>query len=345
VLERVVGSKADLHYWDWKYFQSPDGPSPTVVVLHNDQVVGIQGALTRYLFMDGRRVGAHKDVDLAVCEEHRRLDVYMGMVAALRKKVHDSGVAVSYAVTNEKSAELSKGITGKKKLCAAPSMRKWLRTAPLFRERLPRWVPARLLSIPIDAAIRLKNPLTGSRSSGTRVTSPDDFDERFDALFHAVQADYGAIAERSSAYLRYRYTEAPHMRYRTICIERKSNRELLAYAVVGDHRWDFPVGDIYEIMSCKDPRLFRELCGQVLKHFYKRGAAKVRCWMMPSVWMHAELSRFGFKPSAKESRGIYSRCWDTACQKTGDDPNSWYISISDSDTGFEIVDYRNRRTG
>lgn len=339
VINRVLSADVDVQYLDWKYFRNPAGKAISIVIVFNGSLVGILAALPIRFFLGQRETLAVEEVDLAILEEHRRLDIYLQMVGAYTRKLIERNIAFTYGVTSVNASQINQTIIGKTEAGKIPRLVRVLKTAPFLRKKLTSTFLADTLSLLADGVLAARfasRPLT---AQGMQVSKITRFDGRFDAFWQKTRLDHQVTTVRDSAYLNWRYAESARYQYEIACIEDKESGELAGYLVAGEKEENnLRRGLIMELVSAREQGLMLAVLLQHAMHyFHTRNVDAVECWMLPQCDAYPVLVKSGFRLRQKEGMSLHFQKVLASGQDAGlkdmHRSENWYISLGDSDLG------------
>jgi hypothetical protein len=217
----------------WLYEEAPLAPATTVVCLHveSGEVVGCGSFLERATWVDGRSVRSGVLCDFAVARMHRVGGAALAIQRELVRRAAAAELELLYGYPNRRSVPVFQRL-GYRAIGETTTWVKPLRSGYKLRELLPRARLSRAAAAPVDLALRA---LDGARSLGARARyrgapfhRPD---ARADALWERARDQYGVVADKSSAYLDWRYRAFTTAEHRMFGLHRRSGGEFCAYAI------------------------------------------------------------------------------------------------------------------
>lgn len=339
LINRILSTNIDAKYLEWKYFNNPAGNAISIVIIFNDTVVGILAALPMRFSIGQIETIAVEEVDLAISEEHRRLDTYLQMVGQYTKRLIKGDIAFTYGITSANASSLNQSIIGKTQVTRVPRLVRVLNTAPFLKKKIKFGLFAELLSPVANIALGLRFNTSVSSSEGTRIKRITKFDKRFDAFWQKTKQDYQTLVVRNATYLNWRYAENGHSAYEIVCLEENVSREVRGYIVMCQKREkDLRRGLIMELVTLKkDLEAVKLLLNHAIGFFQKKRLDAVECWMLPHCDAYQELIKSGFRLRQKEGMCLHFQ----HVKQTGRNPlfgqmnerKNWYMSLGDSDLG------------
>ena len=315
--------------YDWLYGRGP----ATAWLLRSEQgdVVGAAGLMERAIRAGGDVLRAAQAVDLNVDRSHRTVGPALRLQRTVAATVDDGRFELLYSFPNAASEAVQRRI-GYKTLGTFDRWAKPLRCEDGIKGWL-RWPALRkAASAVLDLLLRLRSPETFTRRpAGLQVEVTDRFDARFDALWEKASPQFGAVGERTSGYLDWRFCRSPAARHRVFCLC-DCRRELLAYLVYSRRQRNAFISDF----------LFRgvEDLGVLLAEFIRvmrrEKAEAVITVYLGSETVSRELARFGFlrRPSAWKTLVYFDRKNTARRAAKLLDPQSWHLTRADVDTDF-----------
>lgn len=321
-----VGTKMD-----WTYRAAPV-PATEVFLLASElhgasSVVGTSGILVRRVQVGTRMLDVALLGDFAVDASHRTLLPAMTLMRAVRARAIER-YGVVYGFPNEKAV----GVCRRAGFADLAMMRRFARV--LRHERfVRRYVDlpfvTRASAVVVDAAMLARGMPAQARAMRTfKLVWLDDVDERFDDLWSLARSEYSIVAERSAAFVRWRFLQHPISRCRIAAlVERGRRTRLHAYAAVHVSDGAAHIRDLFGHKSALGPLLDR-----LLPALWRHGASTASFNYIGSDEIIAELTSRGFEMreatraaivdvgGAAESDGALVR-----------DCRNWHVTDADED--------------
>ncbi len=300
--------------WDWKFAGAHLGDRcASVAVDPQGRVVGHYGSLLRR-FQLGKQVSlAGVPVDNVVREDYRggrlqlRLYQHQQDWAAMEEVPWGIGAPTAAAYKIGKRLLGYRDLASMKILRADLSSRsRRLRTR--LRRRRVGWVHPRR----------------------ARVRELPAFDERFEELWEREREHYQCVEERTLAWLRWRFDDAPGRRYTILVLEQDDR--LLRYALIkhpdpGDGTWQ--IVDLFG--SCDPDDLLGMALGMV--HWADGSAPWLEISLAATEAHYAALLQAGFYWEGREQPLVY---WIFDERKVRrrllEEPANWYVTEAFHDT-------------
>lgn len=219
----------------------------------------------------------------------------------------------------------------------------WTRMDPvpfLVRPLRLRYLLARLGAPPSVLDRTPRRALIGSTTDvvpppGRELRVITEFDESFDALWTSFSADVGVAVHRSASYLRWRFSENPIGRYKTLAIFERG--ELIAYVIFRvAEKHGGRVGYVMELLHRPGRHADASIAlRQALVEMARSEVDVVLAWCLEHSANRAAYRRQGFVTLPERVRPIelhfgarHLRGSNVAvCNR-----RSWYLSYCDSDT-------------
>lgn len=288
--------------FDWFYAQCPFG-EPSVCLLRaapQAAPIGVAAAGPRRLMAAAGAIEAGVLVDLAVAAAHRSLGPAMMLQTALAE-VAGQRFGLLYGFPNPKAAPVFKRI-GYSKLGEMIRYARVLRYAGYLARRLPRPL-ARLASLPLDFAVRLRDAWRARADRRWSARWSDAADARFDTVWAASLPIDGALAIRNTAFARWRFDACPLEKTRYLLLENETDGTLHAWFACQSRGDLLHVRDFWALDASRG--LDRACIDALLRAARKAGHAAV------SVEIAAEAGRLdgwlGAGFSARSRRPVYGK--------------------------------------
>jgi hypothetical protein len=216
--------------FDWYYRNNPYGAGRCWLLQDGaGNPIGVAGLGLRRIKVGDRTVLAGLASDFAVNSEHRFLQPALMLQKAVRSAVSEE-MPVIYGVPNQRALGVLRRL-GYRQTGDLVRYSRIIRTEPYLR-RL-RWIgpAAPLVSIPADLGIRLLGPENRAGSREYIGMELSGFDDRFDRLWERASDRFHVIGERTSKFLRWRYSACPRRQYFIIGLLARGDERLCGYAV------------------------------------------------------------------------------------------------------------------
>ncbi len=252
LFERVFGRAISEAHWRWKLRQQPSPVENVWLAVDDDRpIFHYAGIPTRYRLPAGEAT-AMVSVDTMTAPEFQR----RGLLGSVGRHVYDAwraaGVPFVLGLPNERWGSRA-GALGWQPLFSLQRLVRPLRPEAILARRLKQPALARLT--PIGG---LWNAIWRMRSRGDgalRVRAVDRAGPEFDQLWQRCGAGVPVSVIRDSAWVNWRYLDAPAFAYRVLLAER--DRQPVGYAAyrVEQHaRWP---GRLYRRAVCRAWRCAR----------------------------------------------------------------------------------------
>lgn len=207
---RVFGhdaADANRLRWEWQYRRNPNSPAagPLIWIAREGQtVIGQYAAMPVRAAVKGREIDAAWGMDVMVAPERQRQGLGEDLF-----RTWDRGVGAALGLgLSEASYRLFKKLrwpdVGPVPCLVKPLSRRALRR-PTWPVNVNRFVSA--ITLPWIRLVARARPLQG------QVGAIRQFDDRFTRLWERVAGSFDFAVRRDAAYLNWKYSQAPHVRY------------------------------------------------------------------------------------------------------------------------------------
>jgi hypothetical protein len=328
LFERAFGRAIDEAHWRWKLRHAPAKVENVWLALDGDApIFQYAGIPTRFRLPSGETI-AMVSVDTMTAPEWRRRGLLGSVGRVVYDAWRDAGIPFVLGLPNERWGSRA-GALGWQPLFVL---------AWLVRPLRPEALAARRLRLPALARLTWAggawNALWRFRSrrdSNIRLRRIDRAGPEFDQLWHRCEAEAAVSVVRDSAWVNWRYLDAPGFAYQVLLAERDGQPSgYLAYRT--QRNSNGITGLIADILVAEEDEPSRDmLLGLALDLLHAEGAASARTLAIPGTPLHTALRRQGFL----RGRGAFSvqlvpLAPDLPIDILGD-PRNWSLAGGDFD--------------
>lgn len=301
----------------WFYCDGPHGAGRAFLVNAGPDAVGCAGVGVRRFHHQGRELRAALFADLAVDRAHRSGLPAVVLLRQVRTDITRE-FDIGYGFPNDKAIAVYRR-AGYAELGSMHRYVRVLRSERYLRPRLGRWLTPPL-AVVADVALRMVARAQKLRSRGLTVVWLDHFDPRFDALWEQRGRGYPVMCERTSTFLRWRFSR-DHFRVMALA---RGNGALAAYAVLRDSRTDEE--DVIEIVDMfgAGERELDAMLACVVPAARILGACAIGFRFLGNRAVVHLLAKHGFA-KRNEPRAV-------VVSGNLRDPDAWYLTDLDEDT-------------
>jgi hypothetical protein len=298
LFERVFGRSISEAHWRWKLKQPPSPVENVWLAVDGDApIFQYAGIPTRYRLPDGQ-VTAMVSVDTMTAPEFQR----RGLLSAVGRAVYDTwraaGIPFVIGLPNERWGSRS-GALGWQALFPLQWLVRPLRPEAILARRLRLPAVARLAWL--GAAWRGFWRMRLPRDPAFQTRMVERAGPEFDELWRCG-ADAPVSVVRDSAWVNWRYLDAPARAYRVVLAERAGQPVGYAAYRVEAHRGG-QAGFIGELFTPQaDTRARRMLIGRALQALHAAGADNAIALAVPGSPVYQDLKGAGFL----HGRGAFS---------------------------------------
>ncbi len=310
--------------WDWQYRRNPNNPrgEPEIwIAREGPAIVGQYATMPVQLSVGGKSVRASWGMDVMVAPERQR----QGLGEVLFR-TWDRNVGASLGLgLSESSYRLFNKLrwpdVGPLPCLVKPLTRRAL--------RMPNWPVAanRLVSavtLPIVKIVSRSQPLAAE------VRMIQRFDDSFTALWESLAPKFDFAVCRDAAYLNWKFTSAPHVRY-LIAALRRDDRNI-GYAVYRHFRE--PRGRVTLLVDFlvdpDDGAGVTTLLGWIDREARQADSDKIRAFVMHAGFRRA-LKRAGYFQVKSSVQFVAKVNGLDVPPSFYDDTDRWHVTLGDSD--------------
>jgi predicted N-acetyltransferase YhbS len=286
-LGETPATRRSSDFWRWKHFENPSGPSFVRVACdQTGEVVGLRAFMRWQFKVDGDLVMAVQAVDTATHPAFRRKGIFSALTQQAVEDARQAGISLIFNTPNASSRP------GYTKL----GWQDVGTVTPLFLVLSPSRFFSRLLA----AGVRLQRRAPASHSPLSMPTSSDvarllDHPEAVEKLVAShedldTQANLATL--RSVEYLRWRYTQHPHLAYSAVSVGPPDHLRAASIFRI-NRRFGLSEAILSEILVAgRSSALCANLLGQIKGKF---PADYMVAYAREGSFMRGALKRYGFR--------------------------------------------------
>lgn len=309
--------------WAWQYERNPQSPSgPVIYVAREDaRPIGQMATLPVSLWWGGREVRAAFGVDYFVDPAAEGQGHSIALARAWME-----GVEVALALGLARTSYLIVKRLGFRDLGYVPFFQAVLDPSAVARRRyggLAGWLAA-----PLTAIVGWRRRRRAPIAADIDVAEAAAIGEDYDRLWERARATFEACVRRDAAWVRWRYREVPHKRYRIL--EARQGGALTGFAVTRheDYR-GLRLGWIVDLFTAADDGETGDaLLTAVMREFVEAGVARVQV-LCTSEALAASLRRHGF--FAVEAKGHLCVRPNGVADLPSSGSGRWHVVFGDGD--------------
>ena len=286
---RVFGRAIGEDHYRWKLRQPPTPVENVWLAVDGDAPIFHYAGIPTRFRLPGREVVAMVSVDTMTAPEYQR----RGLLSTVGRMVYDTwraaGVAFVIGLPNERWGSRA-GALGWEPLFDLQWLARPLRPEAILARRLGIPALARLTPAGVawNALWRLR------RDPAVRVRVVERAGPEFDQLWERYGADAAASVVRDSAWVNWRYLDAPAFDYRVLLAERAGQPVGYAAYRVEVHAAG-AAGFVAELFAPQaDAPARRTLIAETLAALRQAGADNAVTWAVPGSPLERDLRSAGF---------------------------------------------------
>ena len=333
--EAVYGTPFDEAEWQWKFEKHSGNPAKLFVAECEGSIVGLRAFIVERLkVLDGSfRTGL--GVDIMVHPDYRRYGIASQVANEAAGQMETAGIPILTGFPNEAAFKVYvRRRSNWRHICSIPMMvkplsfdaivGKYLKRAPL------RWPMARVVSLIWGLLFRDRT----RAYPDVAISSIEDFDERFDALWEQVSRRHPIALERDREFLRWRFVEKPDGADAMYIAERHGT--LVGYVALRTaEMFGLQVGFILDVLAIDDDAA-ETLVSKAVGHFRESGVEAAGCLMLRHAPYFKAFQKAGFVVAPK--RAIRKEFYFGATVSSPELPDevvnrreNWYLTFADLD--------------
>jgi GNAT superfamily N-acetyltransferase len=322
-------------YFSWKYLDHPLSLNATTVACLDGKIVGALGSIPKAFTVGGSRmIGAH-ELDMMVKKEYRNRGTFFSLFKFRLETANEKGIALSFGMNDKVLRTFAERFLGYRDVDTVPQFVRVLDPSRYARDKYGSGVRGKLtalahtLLLPLtDLHVRIHTLLAKRRY---RLRRRDRFDDGFDQLWERMRSVLDIAAERTSAYLNWRYVENPVRQYEIYAAEESDGTvsAFIVFACLPEPRGCGVILDL--VVAPGEPVAALLLLAQALARMKSLGATTAVAWCFPDQRNADALRIAGF---AAQEQNLFLQVrrireeldWDYLC-----DRRRWFISLGDND--------------
>ncbi len=325
-LSTYLSPDANEARYEWLYCKNPEGVARVWVACTGDagMVVGAAAAFPRRIRSRGKVVRGYVLGDFCVHPDYRSL----GPAVALQKCVledlstEDAGFVFDFPSTSMLAIYRRLRIEPQESVIR---FAKPLRADRQIRRRITNKAAERTLSIAANAALRIRDVGLGRSSEWTMAQENTPCGEEFTLAFQQWGARMGTCADRSAAYLNWRFLQHPQRRYHFLTARRKGR--LCGYLI---YDWSGEDGTVVDLLAEED-QICTALLIETIAIMRRYGANTLSA---PFLGLHVGREIFeycGFQPRESTPVMVLALPW-AANRRVDQGADGWYLTHGDRES-------------
>ena len=321
-------------WYEWTHLKCPYGDANFwLVQTEEGERVGMTGLMKRRLVIDGKSVSAGQAANININTEHRTAQAAIKLQRALIAKAMDEDISIVFGVTDTAIAVLRRA--GYKVVGGGNRWTKPLRSEYRLRDRIRPIVPRKIVCCAVDLGLRLRSPETWSRRiNSSHLAKMEEYGAAFDQFWSEIKPISPIGSERTSDFLRWRFTGEPGCHQSAFCLLDDDNK--IAAAVIYRSRDDNKTKHGDAVVGVHD-LLYRDLesLETVLAEFSRAMRREGRQALMLNYFGKSQvadvLRKSGFFPRPWARQVL---AWVNPSQRDFDptrvlDPENWQLTEAD----------------
>lgn len=318
--------------YEWFYEENFYGPAAYWLARDcddNNCLIGTTVLFPKRFLIDGQPGMIGIGGDFGVEKKHRGHGSAAMITDASFSYIDEAGLAFIYATPNVASEKVATR-QGFKIVGRAIRMVKILRSVDYVNRFLKIRPISKIFSMPIDWILKSRSRDSSYRRAENRnFEILDDFDERFDKLWHEAAPDYRLIGERTSAYLHWRFTQCPFKTFKIFALTEKPSDDVLGYVICRTEDRNLIIADFFVLNM---DEVIETLLAEFLIYQRKQDIDTVTLFFFGNKKAREKFKAYGFS-QRPDNRSIIAYIKDDSpyCDCVLDEDN-WYFMEGDNDT-------------
>ncbi len=289
-----VNKPDPARHFDWAYNNNPAGPGCLWLLTHtsDQRLIGSVGLIPRRLKINDSVVLVGRAGGLAVDKSHRSLGPMLMLQKTMLEECGEAGISWVYSLAPPNVSPVFKRLkfTSLGNLECCRKLIRSSRTVANYTPFLPRFMHTFLAEI-VDMVCLTVTGNGWYRSGRKELTRVLEFDSRFDDLWHRAESGYSLTTERSSAFLRWRFSNHPRG-YSFVCDALQANDGSLRGYVV--YRISGGSAHILDLFAVDQQGTISTLVSALSRQLRSEGVSSLAFHVFGSPQFLKSLRRLGF---------------------------------------------------
>jgi Acetyltransferase (GNAT) domain len=333
--DRHIADVAERRF-PWYYTQNPAGPPTTALLLDDgsNQIVGSGSFYPRKVVWEKASLSMGVLADFVVDSAHRTAGAAVAIQRALVERSRAAGIDFLAGYPNRSAEPIFKRIGYK----AVGKSERWVKplcSRKKIEARLPHPLLGGVASSVVDfglTALDLKRiAALSTAAKGLRGVYLDSCDERFDRLWERAQTAQTITAERTAAYLKWRYRDFPSLEYRFFALVNPATDRISAYLTFFVNAGNAAiVGDLFsdDLTDTPDALFLRFSAAE-----RRAGRTAVCLDYLGPASLGERLQKLGFyrRPTDRSLFVYFDPATSQDMQRAVSDPSNWLMADGEMD--------------
>ena len=328
------GSPRKIDNLTWLHQQNLAGTNTIFYAMHENNIAAIYTALPVVFQIRQQTSTALQSIDTITDEKHRGKGLFPKLANELYQDAEKNNFSLVYGFPNENSAPGFFKKLGWTSFGEAPFIIKPLSISYFIKKLLNRKKES-------SASQEEENhffSLAGRKDLSKRIhlEPVSEFGEAYNELWKQVSTGIGVCADRSAAYMNWRYVARPESYYSSIgFFEDGRLRGVIVFTIKNKHQGR--VGYIMELIyDTTQPAIGKALLTYANKICKAEDADVILAWAFEHSFNYGAYKKTGYFNFPVKFRPQHLflgvRVFDESQASTINNISNWYISYSDSDT-------------
>lgn len=296
LFNRIFNKSISEAHYRWKVIDSPwpSGTAPTWFADADGLIVGQYASTAMRLWLQGSEVPIVHVCDVMTHPDFRRQGILSAIGETAHKTWQENGVKLVTGFPHKGWGSRSKYLNWQTMYYSGWMWRP-LRPGQLLGNRfqLPNFL-TKTVDTAAHLVANLKKPFSRTPAADITISEVETPGPEFDTLWHKLKQSYEATVVRDTAWVTYRYADAPEKEYRLL-LARRNNipAGYLAYRLRRLN--DSPVAYIADLFTARDDTACRRaLIQTAVDMVYDAGAKAVLAVAPPIKSIRKSFSQTGF---------------------------------------------------
>ncbi|MBN1983388.1 MAG: hypothetical protein JW795_17760 [Chitinivibrionales bacterium] len=299
LLENLPGNSVERIEW---MYETYPGTAPLCSRIYDSKdtsLVGVMSLFRRKFLMNRKTVVCAIAGDLCIKPSHRSVGPALTLIKSTLRKAIDAAadIACIYSFPNNHSRAVIQR-AGCQRIGNFTRFIKILSLSPALKNHIPFFPLIQCLLWPINLFLTIIARQDYRCTKKTYTTEfPATFDHRFDTLWQRASPHYPIIAERSAAFLTWRYRQSPGEPYSVFCLSQQ-HHELCGYVIYRIHQG---VCSIVDLLALNTQDMLRTLLSAFIQEMREQKTDILYIRYLGNSALKKALKQFNFMAIEKNS--------------------------------------------
>lgn len=315
----------DTGRFEWLYYKSDANPMCFVVKTKENEIVGMNGVLTRDVEAFGGTITIAHAIDFLIDKKHRTAGPAIQMQRYLIKELSSRNIKVIYGFPMPAAQLVLKRLGYK----ALGDYQRWVKplNGSYVASKYLNTLLSTILSPIVNVGLQVYSGDVFYRFTKRKLINNNKIDERFDKFWECKKYSPVVVGKRDKKFLSWRFTEFYKSNYKVYTIDNAAG-EIIGYIVYQVNDKVSSIHDLY----VNEVKNYKKLLSCFSNTMRKQDIHYITMFILAPAKVMATLKSSGFMRRPETSK-VYVRIDDefNNLHPELSDYKSWYVTDADKD--------------